>query len=329
MPSLAESVQGQSQLNASLKAGLGVLSQNQTITFVKYLKMVLPLDGYNFWVRSSLITGNAAYNTTAYNTVAYNQEPPPTTDNEVTVKGSIHYAIAQRQGEDENLALNRVTFTSELAIQNLNDVSPTVMYLGEFNGIRFAFSERGKFYKAADIYHYTGDAVYPIMDSVIIDSAAEIDLDNVVVSNSLPIWLTFNQYFPVYPSFAVPDNIAPPYAVVHIAPNGTEALQSAPYSDKGGSQFQLVKDRVRITVFGVRNRGILDFMAYVSEIMLNTDSLGLMNMPVPRDDKRTQNEMNVLAIKKIIEYDVSYYQSTLRQLILHYIVSCIPSLSVA
>jgi len=46
-----------------------------------------------------------------------------------------------------------------------------------------------------------------------------------------------------------------------------------------------------------------------------------MNIPVPRDDKRTQAELGVLAIRKTIEFDVNYYQARVRDAALTYIKS--------
>jgi hypothetical protein len=50
-----------------------------------------------------------------------------------------------------------------------------------------------------------------------------------------------------------------------------------------------------------------------------------VNTPIMRDEKRIQSELDLLAMKKTIEFDVSYYQTRTadiaRQLILSAIVS--------
>ncbi len=329
MPSVSESVDQQSAMAASLKSGLNVLSQDQEITFVRYVKVVLPLDGFVFWVRAGLLAPSAIFNGSQFNTAQFNAPQVSDAPLSVTVKGSLHYSINQRQGEEENLAVNRVIFTAETEIQDLNEVSPTVLYLGEFQGIRFAFSDRGKFYKAADLFHYSGDAVYPVMQSVIIDSLGDIDFRNVVVSNSLPLWLTLTRFCPVYPSFAIPDNLPPPYIAVHVVPEATRALQALPLIDDTGAHWQLVTDRVRVTVYGLRNFSVMDWLDYALEYLENGGTMGLMNSPVPRDEKRSQNEMSTLAIKKVIDFDVSYYQSRVRDVARRYILSCVPNLIVA
>jgi len=55
---------------------------------------------------------------------------------------------------------------------------------------------------------------------------------------------------------------------------------------------------VRITLFGVRNDQALDFVACVNQYSLDYDMFGVMNMPTIRDEKRTQAELNVIAMKK-------------------------------
>ena len=320
MPSVTEVTQSATQMNSGLQQGLRTLSNDQEITFVKYVKLVLPMDGYVFWVKADLVNPSAVYNSGAFDTFYGNQVPSiGETAQEITVKGSLHVSIDQRQAEDEIFAYNKVIFTTSQEITDLNEISPQTVYIGSYGGIRFSFSQRGKFYDAAGLYHYVGDAIYPVMDNLVIDDPIVFDVSNVIISNSLPIWLTLNKYFPVYPSFAVPDNIVPPYAAVHIPPEGTEAIQSTPYIDGDNNHYQLAKDKVRITVYGLRNFNALDFVDYVNQYTLDTDNMGIMNMPIIRDEKRSQNELSVLAMKKSIEYEVSYYQSRVRDIAKQYI----------
>ena len=93
-----------------------------------------------------------------------------------------------------------VTFTAQADIDPFNDIGSKVLYIGEFYGIRFAFSRRSGLNEPANIYHYTGHAIYPHMMSQIINSPTDIDLADVVVSSSLPIWLSLNQYMPMFPA---------------------------------------------------------------------------------------------------------------------------------
>ena len=54
----------------------------------------------------------------------------------ITAKGSLHWETTQRQDPDESLAVNRVVFTSESEVQDLNDVSPTSMYIAHVEEMR-------------------------------------------------------------------------------------------------------------------------------------------------------------------------------------------------
>ena len=42
------------QSNSALRDGIKVLSQNETVSFTKYTRYILPIDGYVFWIRSGL-----------------------------------------------------------------------------------------------------------------------------------------------------------------------------------------------------------------------------------------------------------------------------------
>lgn len=326
MTTVDEAMGAKSPLSASIAAGTRTLSSNQTIEFVKYIKLVLPLDGFVFWVRAELASQSALLNASRFNTVSLNQAAVTTTDsrNTFSAHGSLHYSQQQTQYEDDNMTLNRVVFTSEVEINDLNDVGSTTMYIGSFEGIRFAFSTRGSFYQQADTYHYRGDAIYPAMESQIIDSPLLVNPE-LVVSNSLPIWLSMSQYMPMYPAYLVPENLPPPYASVMIPAESTEAMQAAPYTDGRSSRYQLVRERVRVVVYGLRNNAALDFVNYVEQQSLIGDTFGVMNIPVPRDEKRQQNELSILAIKKSVEFRVNYNQSRIQDVARQYILSCIPT----
>lgn len=278
---------------AGLAEGVKTLSANQQVVFTQYQQVVLPLDGYVFYVNTGAT---------------------------ITATGSLHKAINSQQNEDETISINAVVFTSLTQVDEFNDVAPTTLLVGEWGGVRFSFNRQGKFYEQAQLYHYTGDAIYPALESQIIDDPASFDQSELIVSNSLPAWLSLTKYMPMYPSFLVPANVVPPYAAVHIEPSDTEALQAFPSFDSEGSHFQLTSDTVKIIIYGLTNNECLDFQDYVNTYSLNTDNIGVQNMPVMRDEKRTQSEISAIAMKKSIEYQVSYYQTRIndvaRQLIL-------------
>ena len=307
---------------AGLAAGVDTISENQVVTFTRYERLILPLDGFAYWVRADLIAPSARIGGSAFGSFRPGQAaqvalPAPT----IQVKGSLHYTSENQQSEDEGFAVNRVIFTSEYEIEQLNIAGPTVIYIGEFDGLKFAFSRRG-LYRQSGLFHYQGDALYPALATQLIDKLDGFDTTNVVVSNSLPIWLTLNKFFPMYPSFLVPDNIDPPWCSVHIGPDATTAIQPIPRIDAGdGSHYQLCQDRVNLTIYGSRNFNVLSFMDYINEFSLNTDAFGLMNAPVVRDGKRTQSELTILAMQKVIDFEISYYQSAVRDIALQDIKS--------
>lgn len=306
MPTVGEA-SGASEMSGLLGEGVNFLSQNTVLTFTKYVRVVLPLDGFVFWIRSDLTsvvtTGPAT----------------------LSVQGSLHYSTATDQREEETIAINRVTFTALAEVQDLNEIAGNTIYICNYGEIRFAFSSQGKYYKTADLYHYTGNAVYPVMQPMLIDDITKLDEVSPVISNSLAIWLTLNQFFPLYPSFLVPENIVPPYATVDVKPETTVALQAIPWVDStDSSSYQLMAEEVKITIYGVRNNSAIDFLNYVIA-QTWSDTIGLMNMPALRDEKRTQNELNILAIKKAITFKVSYYQTRINTVAKLYILSCIPT----
>lgn len=416
--SIAEAVQKQRKpLGAALAAGVESISYNQTVTFTKYVKVILPLDGFVFWVKADLVSGTAQkllfpadktivpFGGTAITAVngpvgggfitnpytAADQgisvaEPLyysftgaaalgetadtfpiwpgqtiliPTdmagdvsvnaatsghkfsaivyqTGASVTVKGSMHYSSQTNQNEDETYGLNRMVFTSEQEIEEFNTVGPNTMFIGEFDGLKFAFSNRRSFYEQSGLHHYVGDAVYPAMQSQVVDSIDDLSGRELVVSNSLPIWLSLNSYrltnssfsnpgVVLYPSYLVEENIVPPYGSVHIFPDDTQAIASAPWLGSTLQHDQLVIDRVRLTLYGLTNDQALDFMDYVNQFSLDTDLIGIMNIPTVRDQKRVQSELNAIAMKKTVEFQVNYYQRRVRDVARQLILSAIPT----
>jgi hypothetical protein len=71
----------------------------------------------------------------------------------------------------------------------------------------------------------------------------------------------------------------------------------------------------------MRNFNALTFVDCVNQYSLDTDAFGIRNMPILRDEKRTQVEFGAIAMKKSIDYEVSYLQSTMRAISLQLIQS--------
>ncbi|OYV51056.1 MAG: hypothetical protein B7X10_00950 [Burkholderiales bacterium 21-58-4] len=191
--------------------------------------------------------------------------------------------------------------------------------------MQFTFSQRGMFFDPAGLYHYAGDAVYPALASQLVANLDTLPNTTQIVSNSLPAWLQIVDYSPIwllppnpgiqlYPSFLVPSDLQPPYGAVHIEPSATYAYQAQPNFSATMSHYQLAYDRVRITLYGTTNDQAASFLDVVNQYSLDTDLIGMVGMPLIRDEKRGQVELQALAMKKTIEFEVSYLQTSMRNL---------------
>jgi hypothetical protein len=312
MVNVAESIDTQRPIRAVLEDGIASISANQVVTFQKYVKKVLPIDGFVFWLAGETIS----------------------------VAGGFHYASNTDQTEDETIAINSVIFNTTTPIFEFNSIDEQTLYIAHYDGIRFAFSKRGPFYEQAGVYHYEGNAVYSALATQLVENLYDLATYEPIVSNSLPAWLTIREYNPVwlqnnnpgiylYPSYLVPFNIPPPYGVVHIEPSQTAAIQAAPKLTINSTHYQLAMDRVRITFYGLTNAQVMDFVDTVNQYTVDTDVLGIMNIPTVRDEKRPQSEIQAIAMKKTIEYDVSYYQQRIRDVARQLIEECIVDYSVS
>lgn len=315
-----------SPLASDLAAGVQNISAQQKITFTRYVRLVLPLDGYVFWVKAEQCTPSALYNVSVMNNrfLAFNSIPEVSQDARTLIaQGSLHYATDTRQEEDETYAANRVVFTSLQEVNELNYAGPNSIWIAEFDGVRFAFSARGSFYQQANLYHYVGMAVYPDMATQVVDDVRLGFDQRLIVSNSLPLWLALNNYVPFYgfgnpsltlfPSFLTEQNLAPPFAAVHIDPETTKALGSAPLIGQDSTHSQLCSETVRITLWGTRNFSALDFVDCVLQRSRDYEEFGVLNMPVVQDQKRTQSELGTIAQKKTVTFEVSYIQNRVNQ----------------
>jgi hypothetical protein len=308
----------------------------QEYVFTRYTRLVLPADGYIFWVRSNLVSPSAQFNAMPLNTIAIDGFGPILPPDTVRVKGTVHYATTQHQDPDKVYTSNTVHFNTMETVQKLNATDPSTMWICSFDGIRFAFSHRDNYFAPVGEKHYVGQAIYSTMESQIIDDVSQLQQTQ-VVSNSLPIWLSMNgysifygiQWCPVvlYPSSSqLLDNLSPPFAVVHIEPNRTEAFSAAPVLDTTLDHAQLARDFVRVTLYGLNNNSSIDFQDFVLQFMTdNPNAMGLMNMPIIRDEKETQAELLILAKKKTMEFEVSYYQTRARDIAVKYILQAIPT----
>ncbi|SAI62375.1 Uncharacterised protein [Enterobacter roggenkampii] len=241
------------ELNATLTQGLDDLSRFQVVTFTKYIRKVLPLDGFVFWVKASVLS-----------------DDPSSEPDTVDVKGYLHLTTETIQDDEQLYDRNVVTFTAQADIDPFNDIGSDVLYIGEFFGLQFSFSRRTGLNEPANLYHYTGEAIFPYMRSQIINSSDDIDLADVVVSSSLPVWLTLSQYMPMFPAMLSTQNLSPPYATVKCS--NTAPIAGSFYLDEQQNQYQLVSEDVTISITGLRNAGVEDFLRYVQQYTLGDDA---------------------------------------------------------
>ncbi|EMQ3548516.1 hypothetical protein WE697_005141, partial [Escherichia coli O111:H5] len=68
------------------------------------------------------------------------------------------------------------------------------------------------------------------------------------------------------------------------------------------------------TLYGFSNKMALDLVDSVVNRALEEEKFGVTNIPVVQDAKSGQVEINALAKKKIVDFDVNYYQSTAREI---------------
>jgi hypothetical protein len=292
------------QFQANLLAGLKLLSSDAQIVFAQYIRHVLPLDGYVFWLKTM----------------------------QTLIPGSLHYAAQEQQNYDESFAIRRVVFTTGTMVKQFDEIDPDTIWIGEAAGLKFAFSQQAPFYGPSGVYHYRGDAVYPAMETQLVDVGSELSDKTLIVSNSLPSWLTLKSYSPpwlvapnpcitLYPSFLVPDNLRPPYGAVHIPPDATEPMAGLPLISQNGLHSQLACDRVLITLYGATNAEAMAFLDLVNQYSMDTDAIGIMSAAVARDEKRTQTELGVIAMKKSFAFEVDYLQEAMPSVALKLIKS--------
>ena len=283
-------------LAGALQAGLNMISQNQTVTFNSYRRVILPLDGYVFWLRDNSVPS-------------------------IEVFGSLHYSADQKQELDNTISFVNVLFTTNTQIANLEEIQPGNIWIGSFDDFQFTFSSHGNYYDQAELWHYEGHAVYPEMRTQVIEDSTQLPTKP-IVSNSLPIWLQLSSNaLPVFPSFLVPENLTPPYVVCHIGQDDTRNLQPIKLTDRiGRGSYQLVSDKVRFITYGLNNQDIFSFVDSIYNLNEFNPIFGILKEGITiRDVKHIQSELNVIAQQKEITLDVSYVQSAVYEDAITYI----------
>lgn len=298
MPTIDEAIGSNSALADALAAGIADISQHRAVPFATYTKRVLPLDGFVFWLRAG----------------------------QFEQYGMLHWMTAREQAEDETATRNSVVFTTTAEIQCLNETNTQLLVVGSIEGRKYAFGRIGWYAPQANVWHYQGEALHPAAATQLIDRRSQLNPDKLILSGSMPAWLQLYNYNPIwldplnpkimlYPSFLVPDNLEPPWGAVHIDPSGTRALQAIPTFDRYTSTHrQLTAERVRVTLYGCNNDMAADWMDLAERYSLDTDAFGLMNMPTLVDEHRPWPEGMVLAQKKTVTFEVSYFQTRINDI---------------
>lgn len=321
---------GATPLNSALKEGLRALDRLQEIKFSRYRRFVLPVDGFVFWIKKSLVINpSGALNSFGIGTVPLNTLQTVTgSGDDFTVQGSLHYTTNNVQENTQVFGKNFVTFTTDKDIDDFNDIGENELFIGTWDNIQWAFSQRGNYYSQAGLYHYTGEAINPIMRSQIIDDLTYFDSSKIVV-DSLPIWLSLDKYAKVYPAYRGLQNIRPPFISVEVL--DTKPLMQRPYVDKDNNRDQWCMDTVELTCYGMNNNAILDYIRYVviDSALKYQNEWGINNSPIQKTINIPQSELNVTANAKKITFEINYYQTRIidiaRQLILKAFCEVLPN----
>lgn len=315
--------QGGNDKAGPLIAGIGLISGEQQYTFELYRRVVLPLDGFVFWVKASTINPAwlGRYGLGTFDAGQYNGNaavPPVLTPVQLAaysfqVNASVHVSQDLNQDESETYVAQAILFTTKDQVEQFAAVGPNELYVTTLpTGARVAFSAQRNHYQLAGLWHYHGKAIYSTMATQLVDDPRTLPTSLQIVSNSLPYWLELSTPgVPVLPSFLTGLNIAPAYVSAHVYQ--TEALQQTPLYDRNTSQWQLVADRIRFTFYGLNNDAVLDWQTAMLTKSLD-GGYGIMNMPVPVDEKKPQPEFQVIAQQKTMELQVNYYQNRARML---------------
>lgn len=290
--------EAQTQLSSVLQGAVETISASQEITFTMYVRKVLPIDGFVYWINAAIIDPAELARMGITGKLVKN------------VTGSLHRQVISSQDETTTRDENHIIFTPTQRTGDFNAEHPEVVFIGKYGSARFAFSRMEGRYAQAVIFHYRGMAILPTMESQIIDKAEDISTEQ-IISDSTSVWLTLNRYATVYPSSLIPANLLPPYIVVDV--RKTIALGLS-HLTADGSRYQLAQDTVKLTLYGFTNHMALGFVDYVVARAKNHEEFGITNMPIPRDEKAVQSELNVQAQQKSIDFVVNYYQQTTRDI---------------
>ena len=273
------------------------------------------------WVNA--LTGGHKFTVVLHETVPQVELPT-----DVEVMGSLHYDSMTDQRADATVDSSTVIFTSLSEIQEFNQIGPDFLYIASYRDIRFAFSSRGYLYEQADLYHYVGKAIYSTTSTQVVDDIETFDPE-VFNSNSIPIWMFMNYYVPpfpggltcpfqLFPAFLVDGNTPLPFGSIEVT--RTEPLHPVPVLGRRMQADHLCRDRVVIHMYGASNRLASDFREFVEQYSVVENKIGIATTGAITDASHIQSELQVIAQRKSITFEVNYLQSVSRDLARQYIV---------
>jgi hypothetical protein len=294
-----------------LGAGIAQISASQSVVFQRYERVILPYDGFVFWVRADLVNSNCGALS-------------------MRVDGSLHISVDQQMRSTENISVQGVIFTTMHEVSSLAEIDDKTLWIGTIDGTRFSFTKRGKFIASAGVYHYYGDAIYPIMESQVIDDLSKIPTKR-IMSNGIPFFLSafalgYTGTAPIYPSHLSPTNIAPPY--VSVSSNNTRSVLNTYHVNQNGDIDNLVFETIVVTIYGNGNDEAFKFLHGMRDYRVDTEAFGVLNNPTIVDAFKPQSDLNVIAQKKTITFEINYRQSALAIENRKIISECIANISV-
>jgi hypothetical protein len=310
------------ELGGGLQTATNTIDYTQTLNFVLYKRLVLPIDGYVFWVNASLLNPNvnlnATFNKNPLNTTELNESfladltPLEEWKLSFEAQGSLHYSQAIKQDEDKTVTTQHAVFTSMFEVEQLGAINPDEKYITILpNGALLAFSMQSQRFYQAGLWHYSGNALFSTETTQVINNLEDLNPLQ-IVSNSLPFWLRMSTpSLPVYPSFLSPLNLNPPYVTADI--RNTRGWGMAPLYTLTLSQTQICAEDVHFTFWGCNNDAVLDFQLRLLDRSYFGE-YGISSIVVPIDDKLPQDEFQIIAQKKRMILSTNYYQFRVRDI---------------
>lgn len=313
----------------SIAAGFDSIRYDRRLSFSPYVRVVLPLDKFVFWVKHSLLSPSTLAS------LGVCADLPQS----VEVACNVHVATNTEQGPTESLDMSSLLVNTRDQVRQFHDTSVNLLWLSSFEGIKFSIGGRNAYYEQASIHHYRGQTIYPVMLPQIIDEAGQLNQCELILSDSTPLWLymasVIEKYIwlpgfnlPLEVAYLVPDNLEPPYGVIEVINGSQKAVTGGPIYSPNMSRNSYVTEEVKVTLLGCNNQVASDFLDSVLGYCLAHSPLGVNNSPVITDESRFQPELNIRAQKKVILFKVNYYQSAVRDMAVRLISQCIPTFTV-